>query len=431
MKPLASLSLWLRTISIRIRHEWARLGSLKALLLRTTEITHDEGWAGLYRRLLNITRRNNTTKLLPAANPWEGVNLLGHPTLSNGVGESLRAFSCALKASQIPYSVRHAIGTSAQDPPQNASSTDFKVNLLVINADEMELALTHLGSNAFTQHYNIGCWMWELATFPEAWRANFRYVDEIWAQSRFVQRALQAKSPVPVTWIPQVVEPGEADVAQGLALGVDPATFNFLFFFDFASYVARKNPYAVIEAFLAAFPDDGRERVSLVIKVSGGARRPTEYQQFLAALHDRDQRIVLIDKLLTNSEIQGLIKSCQCFVSLHRAEGFGRGLAEAMYYGKPVIGTAYSGNMDFMSEDNSCLVRYELIHLNEGDYPQWQGQCWAEPDIQHAAQWMRRLFENPTFCLQLGKRAAQSIRAQHGAVVVGAQIRERLAAIQA
>ena len=169
--------------------------------------------------------------------------------------------------------------------------------------------------------------------------------------------------------------------------------FLFYFGFDFRSFVARKNPEAAIAAFQAAFPpgDDG---VGLVIKTLGGADKPDA----LAALNARvatDPRIVLRDQEYAGAEHATLVQRCDCYVSLHRSEGFGRGPAEAMLLGKPVIATAYSGNMDFMTAENSLLVDYRLMPVRPGEYPGWEGQEWADPDIEQAARHMQAVRSEP------------------------------------
>lgn len=438
MKGARPFALWLQSLRLRVLHEWRRLGSVRAVWRRVAEIRQSEGGKGLLRRMTHLMRRGVRHRGSGAALD-AGINLIGHPQLINGVGENLRAIAVALRAAELPFLTRDVLGEDQElnpllqiDPESGRRphhEQDYSTNLFCINANEMDLALSYLGSSQFAGHYNIGCWMWELSVFPQAWTSNFGYVQEIWAQSRFVQASIAEKSPVPVVWMPQVVEPGPADAALGHALGVPTCAFSFLFFFDFNSYVARKNPEAVIDAFCSAFPPERHEAVTLVIKVHGGASRPSEYAQFLHAIQGRDTRIILIDAALSDQQIRGLISACHAFVSLHRSEGFGRGLAESMYYGKPTIATAYSGNMDFTTQETSGLVSYQLVPVQAGQYPHWQGQHWAEVDIAHASYWMRKLFENPGLCHKLGEHAARAIRASHGSVAVGQRMRLRLKGI--
>jgi glycosyltransferase involved in cell wall biosynthesis len=352
------------------------------------------------------------------------------------LGENLRSIATALEFAGVPFEVEDVFQSDAHEQvlledfhPQSSAAgarPSYRANLYCLNANEMDVALTYLGPEAFHNTYGIGLWMWELSEFPDKWCSSFRYVEEIWAQSRFVQEAIARKSNIPVIWMPQVVEPGPADPTIAKKLGVPVDAFSFLFLFDFTSYVTRKNPQGVIDAFHRAFFASADERVCLVLKVNGGDKRPADYRAFVKRMHDLDERIVLIDRVLSDKEIKGLIAGCDVFVSLHRSEGFGRGIAESMYYGKPTIVTAYSGNMDFNNHLNSCLVEYDLVRVKQGEYPFGKGQFWASPDVQQAADWMVRLYADRDFCKEIGTRAAQSIRETHGAAVVGQRMQKRL-----
>lgn len=368
-----------------------------------------------------------------------GVALIGHPFDVLGVGANLRSTAAALDSAQIPFDIRDAFDTGSDKIRgiQNfryagrvsVSDEKRRGNLFCLNANEMDMVSTYLGHELFEDTYNIACWMWELSKFPRQWTSSFRYVQEIWAQSRFVQDAIARKSPVPVIWMPQVVEPGAGDPEIAKALGVPNDRFTFLFFFDFTSYVARKNPNAVIAAFRRAFPLADSDAVALVIKMNGIGKRIEDYEHFARGIDKQDDRVILIDSVLDDRQMNGLINGCDVFVSLHRSEGFGRGLAEAMYYGKATIATGYSGNMDFTNHLNSCLVDYQLVPVREGEYPFWQNQYWAEPSVEHAAWWMRRLYGDRALHQKIGTLAAESIRSTHGAAVAGARMRDRLSGL--
>jgi glycosyltransferase involved in cell wall biosynthesis len=206
--------------------------------------------------------------------------------------------------------------------------------------------------------------------------------------------------------------------------------FLFLFFFDFTSYVHRKNPQAAIRAFLHAFPDPSDTRVGLVIKMNGMHLRPQEYQTFLHSIECEDPRILLMDKVLTDRDTKALVSVCDAFLSLHRSEGFGRGLAEAMYLGKPVIATGYSGNLDFTNHHNACLVDYTLVPVKDQEYPFGAGQKWAEPDLDHAVWYMRRLLQEPQYGRTLGQQASDTIKTYHSPRAIGARYRARLSALK-
>ena len=286
----------------------------------------------------------------------------------------------------------------------------YATNVFFINADQMQVARDALGATAFAGRYNIGYWLWELEHFPRAWDRAFDLVDEVWAPTEFVRAAIAANTRKPVLKIPVTIDfevPTGMDRAH---FGLDSDAFVFLFSYDFNGFAARKNPEATIEAFRRAFPDR-RQNARLVVKSINGHRFPERLAQ-LARSVSEDPRIEVRDGFLARGEMHALQNACDCYVSLHRAEGFGLGMAECMYLGKPVIATAYSGNMEFMTPQNSCPIDYTLVPVQEGEYPFWQAQHWAEADVEAAARAMRRVFDDREWASKLGGRAAADVRAR-------------------
>jgi glycosyltransferase involved in cell wall biosynthesis len=213
-----------------------------------------------------------------------------------------------------------------------------------------------------------------------------------------------------------VMEPHiNVDVTRA-SLGLPEEATVFIFMFDFRSYTARKNPEAVIRAFQLAFPD-GDEATYLLIKTSGAAAMPADAARLRELANDR--RIELRDALLDRPQILGLIRAADAFVSLHRAEGFGRGPAEAMLLGVPVIVTAYSGSADYVTDDNALPVDYELTSVLETEYPGVTGQRWADANVKTAAQYMRWVHENPAAARAIGKRGREQIRDMYNPRTVG------------
>lgn len=375
---------------------------------------------------------------LPDADP--GALLIGHPFAVLGRGEDIRTAACALDLAAVPFSIRNTFGEHGRAEAELHRDFPFmdrvnagrrhKASIFFLNADEMAPALHHMGTEILQGSYNIGYWAWELSTFPDAWLPALSFVDEIWAPSRFIQQAMAEKASCPVLWMPLAVEPASPARLRRADLKLPADRFLFLFFFDFRSYASRKNPWAAIRAFQAAFAD-GDARAGLVIKTNGMVDRPEEFQAFLASEEMRDPRIVLMDQVMDDQHIKELVRLCDAFVSLHRSEGFGRGLAEAMYMGKPVIGTGYSGNLDFMNELNSCLVDHVLVPVGPDAYPHGEGQLWADADVEMAAHFMRRLVDEPAFARAKGRRAAAYIRAFNGFAATGARYRRRLQKIGA
>jgi len=365
-----------------------------------------------------------------------GAVLVGHPYAVIGMGEGVRSAANALESAKVPFSIRNTFGSyGVKDAKKHTgfrmmeritTSSMYKANVFYLNADEMDNALAYLGPGFFEGRYNIGCWAWELSRFPDEWCDAFRLVNEIWALSRFTQQSIAEKASCPVLRIPHPVELTDAGRLSRRDFGLPENKFLFLFFFDFRSYISRKNPWAVIEAFQNAFGRAGSEDACLVIKVNGTDHQPEEYSAFCKALESFSDHVILIDKVMEDREIKELLRVCDSFVSLHRSEGFGRGIAEAMYLGKPVIATGYSGNLDFTNEMNACLVDHMLVPVKKGEYPFGKDQLWADPDIEQAAWYMKRLVYEPSYASEIGKYAERYIKTHYSFQVIGAKMRHRL-----
>jgi glycosyltransferase involved in cell wall biosynthesis len=150
------------------------------------------------------------------------------------------------------------------------------------------------------------------------------------------------------------------------------------------------------------------------------------YWQRLRAAVDSDPRITLLTKPMAHDEVLGLCRLSDCYVSLHRSEGFGYGPAEAMLLGKPVILTNYSGPCDYASHDNACLVNFSLVNVGPHDYIHHEGRMWADPDVSHAAWHMRQLVASPTEAAEIGRRGRLFMESHYAPAVVGLRYRQRL-----
>lgn len=363
-----------------------------------------------------------------------GVNMLGYARGQFGVAETLRGCARALEQADYPFEIFNldvGVASRQQDHSMESHFSDalrFGVNAIFLNADQLPVARSVLGQQAFSGRHNIGYWLWELEKFPRDWHGSFGLVDEVWAPTAFVCDAIRAATEKPVLRMPMTVEP-EAPFGMDRAyFGLPRDAFVFLFSFDFNGFASRKNPEGVIAAFRQAF-GDGDEDVRLLLKSSNGGRFPDRLSAICQSIAD-DPRIELRDGFLSREEMSGLQNAADCFVSLHRSEGFGLGLAECMYFGKPVIATGYSGNLDFMNADNSLLVDCKLIPLHHGDYPYFRDQRWADPDPTHAAKLMRQVRDDRDFARRIGAAAAASIRRNHSRAVAAAAMTARLREIE-
>jgi glycosyltransferase involved in cell wall biosynthesis len=363
-----------------------------------------------------------------------GVNIIGYLRSEAGVGQSGRL--CATAATEA--GLRTSLVDFSSFSPSRAKDFTLRrmisnknphpFNLFHVNADQMPIAYNYLGEAFFAEHYNIGYWHWELPRFPGEWLGSYDYVDEVWVPTQFVFDALAPTARKPVVRIPHGIAFSPSPTASRKQFGLPEGRFLFLAMYDMFSHQARKNPEAVIRAFAKAFRDSSS--VALVIKAMNVDKRSRQYAALRQMLSEIPNAI-LLDRTLSRQEVYDLESVCDSFISLHRSEGFGLGLAESMYLGKPVIGTNWSGNVDFMNPTNSCPVDYELVEIAQDHGPYRRGQVWAEPDIDHAAWYMRKLVESPAFRAQIALAGQATIVRDFSPAAVGRQYARRLEAIVA
>ena len=364
-----------------------------------------------------------------------GVNAVGYLRGGLGLGQAARLYVQALHAAGVPVrtttvdvNLPDVVGPDGRRA--QLKTTDFAdlhvdgelpFNLVCVNAPELPALHASLGQAFFEDRYTIGVWAWEVDVVPPSWDRAFGLVDEIWVYSRYVQEIVSNASPVPVVRMPlPIVAPPPGGEIASLHL---PDGFAFLFLFDFYSTLARKNPLGLIAAFERAFePGEGPH---LILKSHNGDYKPERLARLREAAGDRPD-IHLVDRFLTASEMAALMRRADCYVSLHRAEGFGLTLGETMALGKPVSATGFSANLDFMTAENSYLVRHrETLVGEEGENYPAHG-TWAEPDVDHAAQLMREVWENPGEARARGTRARREIEEHFSLEAVGHVARERL-----
>jgi glycosyltransferase involved in cell wall biosynthesis len=348
---------------------------------------------------------------LPTVHRAFGVNLVGYAFGQLGIGEDARMAAHALLAAGVPMTMLNFepgadIGQNDSSMAQHVSlDGPYAINLFCLTALETGRYYVERGRSQFEGRYNIGYWPWELSRWPAQWQDLINLVDEVWVSTQHTHDALAPviaamARPVPLLVMPMAVELGPVAHAgsskQRLRkhFGLPARACLFCFSFDLNSSVHRKNPQAVVDAFLQAFPDAGwgSDRVGLMVKVHPPKRRNPAWER-LKALAERDPRIHIVEATLQRPELLALYRSCDCFVSLHRAEGFGRGIAEALQLGLHVITTGYSGNLDFCQQPGLApqvdLVRYRLVKVRKGQYPYAADQVWANADVPHAASRMR------------------------------------------
>jgi glycosyltransferase involved in cell wall biosynthesis/SAM-dependent methyltransferase len=360
-----------------------------------------------------------------------GTNVAGFLRGGLGLGQAARLYVAALQEAGVPVAttsvdvrlpeVRGAVAKTTHFTDLQ-SDAELPFNLVCVNAPELPGFVAEVGREFFQERHTIGVWAWETDVVPASWDRAFGLVDEIWVYSSYVVELLSHAAPCPVVRVPLPIEAPvvRPDTERTIDL---PDGFTFLFVFDFFSTLQRKNPLGLVDAFSRAFrPGEGPH---LLIKSFNGDYKRDALERLRAAAGDRPD-IHIVDRFVSEPERAVLMDRCDAYVSLHRSEGFGLTLGEAMALGKPVIGTAYGGNVDFMSRANSYLVDYEMTKVGpEGENYPADGN-WAEPDLDHAAALMREVWESQDEARTRGARARGDIARDFSTAAVGEVARARL-----
>lgn len=360
----------------------------------------------LTKRITREISHIKTTPYCEDAFP-PGINLIGPVDSATGLGQSFRLIERVIRDVNIPY----LIYNSAPNAPNKIDSSCYKdrissdlkysINLWHINLSEFAQTYAAMGKGAFDQHYNIAFWLWELEDFPDEWVPFINLLDEIWTPSEFISKSIRKKTNKPVYTIPYYVT---AEIDKGKYdreyFGLPKEKFLFLMMYDSLSVRERKNPEGVIKAFKKAFSPE-QENVGLVIKINSAGEKEIEW---IRRQLQGYKNVFLINRNMEKIEVNSLVACADVLVSLHRAEGFGLVLAEAMLNHIPVIATNWSANTEFMNEEVACMVGYKLKELEKDILPYRKGNRWAEPDILEAAEYMKKLFEDRMFYQDISKR---------------------------
>jgi glycosyltransferase involved in cell wall biosynthesis len=355
-----------------------------------------------------------------------GANILSHFCYPSGIQQAALWAKAALEASGAKTSCRDvpvALRAEFLDRRDwlGLESYPFTINN-VAPTPYFASAYARSGLLRRPGVYRIAYWAWELEMIPDEWLEVAPFADEIWAPTEFVAKAMRSRMPLPVFEMLPGVEVGRVEPVSRAELGIAEDHCVFLFMFDMYSELERKNPLAVIRAFQQAF--GAEEKASLVIKVSRGNADPEGLRRLESAA--REAAVLLVDRVVSRELAYGFLDLCDCFVSLHRSEGFGLGLAEAMLLGKPTIATRYSGNLAFMHPENSLLVDYTLADIVKSGPIYQKGAFWAEPAVEHAASLMRWVFGNRDDAATLGRTAQGELRAKLSLRAAGERMLSRL-----
>ncbi|AFI83944.1 hypothetical protein Q7A_1104 [Methylophaga nitratireducenticrescens] len=369
----------------------------------------------------------------------KGVNLVGWPFLKAGIGEHFRNVASGFDSADFDYSVTDTL-EQCFNSTEFFKNDDFKLkskssNLNSFDINILNLNLNHLpriNKNIYNNKYNICYGYYELSELLEQFADYESYIDEYWAPTAFIQKVISRKLTVPVVHMPIPINITGPRKSIRKKLNLPEKAFLYLTSFDMRSLIERKNPHAAIDSYISAFKQVSAN-TGLVIKVSlkdGVASQVNEFLSLKEYAKGRED-IHFITNIMEREEILDLINSCDSYISLHRAEGLGLGMAEAMGMGKPVIATAYSGNMEFMTSFNSCLVDYRLIKdpTHEKMLPNQDvvgDFFWADADIESASYLIRKVFIDNDFRLQISKSARNDILFNYSSEKIGFQYERRL-----
>ncbi len=399
--------------------------------LRVSTITTDDGEV-----IFDFSRRD-----APCSSDYArrharlGLNIVGFLTADLGVGESARCMVRAADAAGIPAALvplklncKNRLGDQSY-ASRLQDENPHGVNVIHLDPPASRDITHHHGDAFLAGKYNIAYFAWELPEFPDAWVPNFDFYDEIWCPSEFTSAAIALKSPHPVITMPHAIgfaAPTGTPAALRAQFALPADKFLFLTLFDLNSYAARKNPRAVIDAFRQSGLE-GRG-AALVVKVQNVPGNEADFAALQSSVRDLPGT-VLITETLSRADVYALEAACDCFVSLHRSEGFGLAVAESMLLGKPVIATNWSATAEFVTPDNGCPVRARLVTLEQNHGPYAKGSTWADPDPAHAAEWMKMLYADRALAARLGAAAKETIAARFAPAVIGARYRKRLESI--
>jgi glycosyltransferase involved in cell wall biosynthesis len=364
--------------------------------------------------------------LTSSERPHLAVNLAGYFGMDTGVGQVARGSLLALAHAGIdaqPVPLDQDLPSHTHDRRvYYDEGVPHPVTILHANADETARALSTLPLAGDAGGVKIGYWFWELSHFPLALTDRFGHLDEVWAPSRFCQQSYEAVATVPIRYVPPCVpaprsgpEPAAADRAR---FGIEPGRFTFFFAFDVLSVPERKNPFAAIEAVRRLARRTPRP-FALLLKVSRARHDPA----LLSRLRDaaRGLPVEIHTTPASREQMDAWVALCDANLSLHRSEGLGLLPIETLYLGKPVVATGYGGVTDFLDETTGFPVGHRLVRLERDHPPYPAGAVWAEPDLDDAADQMRRVLEDPDEAAARGAAGRARVAALYGVEAAAAR----------
>lgn len=363
----------------------------------------------------------------------KGVNFIGPLKSQNGLGQSARLLAMLVKETGLSYAFNDYCTTqiiARDDHSFDKELTDelpYGINLLHLNPFELRMAYLEKGRTLPEHRYNIGYWLWELDTIPPDWIPAIDLVDEIWTPSEYISNNFRKVTDKPVFTHPYYVTAPVLEQCDRAYFGLPDDKFLYLIMYDSNSTRARKNPMGAIEAYKTAFPKE-QENVGLIIKINHSSKDDVAVLEKELTGY---QNIYFVTQTMEKEEVNSLIKAADVLISLHRAEGFGLVMAEAMLNDTVCVATDYSSNTEFMSHEAACMIGYDLI-TPEGDtgfYP--KGSKWANPHPDEAAMQIKKLYEDPDYYRLKSENGRNYIEKKMCKEELVKQIKERLEQIYA
>ncbi len=371
---------------------------------------------------------SNHSESLQSDQKCQSVNVLGFFRYTSGLQQAVKGMVKSLNSVQIRTRHRDFPVLFLREPRDRAGYDDCEIDDITIINTGIDLSISEAyrksGLAMQTGVYRIATWWWELEQIPDKWLDRAEGINEIWAPTTFIEKSMKKAFSVPVITMNPGLELDSFAKRDREYFQLPASKYVFLTVFDMNSRMQRKNPLAVIKAFLKAFR--GNNDVLLVIKVSPPESYYQDQWDLLRTTIEQSDNITLIDRVLSRSDLLALFDVSDCIVSLHRSEGLGLVCAEGMLLGKPVIATNYGGNTDFMNSSNSFLVDYNLIEIDEDIDPYPKGFFWADASVDHAAELMTKSFEQQSFSRMTGQKAQADLIESFSIQAAGYRMQSRL-----
>jgi glycosyltransferase involved in cell wall biosynthesis len=339
-----------------------------------------------------------------------GYNIFGYFSKMNGQGDAARAFvDDLMKTTDEKFvlldfyeELHRRIPRREEDKYREYYLKKFiyRTNIFFVALDLLKIVKNRI-SFLFKHKYNIVAFWWEFESGFEDRIPVLNEFDEVYVFSDFTRDILDSirdknfkvtkiKYPFATNWI---IEEEPAAIKRRYNL---EGKFCFFFNFDYLSGYNRKNPEAILSSLAQEFPDE--KQIVLVAKTNNSHRFEEKRTRFLGKVKTLGltERVIIIEDALSRNGFMTLLNAMDCYISLHRGEGLGLGILQALALNKPVIATNYGGNTEYMNNPLAFGVPYSLIPANDDYGPYVNVKQWAEPDIRTAKKYMREVFRTST-----------------------------------